>query len=191
MAPEPSQKSDRKVFITVGTTNFDSLITAVLQPAVVDLLQSQGYTTLRVQYGQGVELYQSLYTAELEGVLAKSSMSIGGYAYASGDEITNEIKTSELIISHAGSGTILEALRYQKRIIVVPNESLMDNHQKELANEMAKLNYVIKGSLINLSNSITKSLDFGYKHFPRKGSKMFSEVIEEELDHVDKDKMYG
>ncbi|KAF3922471.1 hypothetical protein AA313_de0207922 [Arthrobotrys entomopaga] len=96
MAQDPSKTPDRKVFVTVGTTNFDPLIKAVLKPSVVSLLQSQGYTTLRVQYGQAAELYQACYTADLEGTLAESSMAIGGYAYASGEEITQEIKTSEL-----------------------------------------------------------------------------------------------
>ncbi|KAK6530134.1 N-acetylglucosaminyldiphosphodolichol N-acetylglucosaminyltransferase catalytic subunit alg13 [Orbilia ellipsospora] len=189
MAPDSSQNTDRKVFVTVGTTNFDPLIKAVLRPSVVSLLQSQGYTTLRVQYGQAAELYQACYTADLESTLAKSSMLIGGYAYASGDEITQEIKTAELVICHAGSGTILECLRYQKRIVTIPNESLMDNHQVELANEMARQKYVIKGDLSDLIPAITQSLTFKYKHFPRQGSKIFSEVMEEELDQADKDKI--
>lgn len=47
----------------------------------------------------------------------------------------------------SGSGSILEALRYQKRIIVVPNETLMDNHQVELAEEMHRQKYVIHSSI--------------------------------------------
>ncbi|KAF3940536.1 hypothetical protein ABW19_dt0207698 [Dactylella cylindrospora] len=183
--------SERKVFITVGTTNFEDLISAVLKPSVVSLLSSQKYTHLRVQYGQAVELYQSCYTAELESIISKSGITISGFAYADGEVITDEFKSSELVISHAGSGSILEALRWQKRIIVVPNESLMDNHQRELADEMARQKYVIKGDLKDLTPAITTSLNFKYKHFPRKGSKIFAEVLEEELEKADKDTMYG
>lgn len=49
----------------------------------------------------------------------------------------------ELIVE--GSGSILDALRFQKRLIVVPNESLMDNHQKELSEELERQGYLIEG----------------------------------------------
>lgn len=44
-----------------------------------------------------------------------------------------------------GSGSVLDALRFQKRLIVVPNESLMDNHQKELSEELERQGYLIEG----------------------------------------------
>ncbi|EWC44157.1 hypothetical protein DRE_06982 [Drechslerella stenobrocha 248] len=186
----PERASDRKVLVTVGTTAFDGLIEAVVRPSVVDLLRSQGYTSIRVQYGTDIDLYKSLCNADLETALAKSDMSISGFAYADGQTITNEIKSAELVISHAGSGTILECLRYQKRIIVVPNQSLMENHQVELANEMAKLEYVINSSLADLTSAIELSTNFQYKHFPRTGRKVFTEIVEEELVKADKDRIY-
>lgn len=38
----------------------------------------------------------------------------------------------------AGSGSIFETLRLRKPLIVVVNEDLMDNHQSELAEELAE-----------------------------------------------------
>ena len=46
-----------------------------------------------------------------------------------------------------GSGTILEAMRLGIRLVVVPNPSLKDNHQKELANELQKQGYVIASNV--------------------------------------------
>jgi len=46
-----------------------------------------------------------------------------------------------------GSGSILEALRYQNPLIVVPNTALLDNHQEELAVAMERLNYLLRGDV--------------------------------------------
>ena len=46
-----------------------------------------------------------------------------------------------------GSGSILEALRIGVPLIVVPNTDLLHNHQVELAEELAKQDYVIYGKI--------------------------------------------
>ncbi|KAG2571107.1 hypothetical protein PVAP13_7KG082016 [Panicum virgatum] len=51
--------------------------------------------------------------------------------------IADYIREASLVISHAGSGSIFETLRLGKPLIVVVNEGLMDNHQSELAEELA------------------------------------------------------
>jgi len=40
-----------------------------------------------------------------------------------------------------GSGSLLQALQLQKQVLVVPNESLMDNHQLDLADELSNQRY--------------------------------------------------
>ena len=49
------------------------------------------------------------------------------------------------MISHAGAGSILETLRVvpvAPKLLVVVNELLMDNHQLELAEELARGSYL-------------------------------------------------
>jgi beta-1,4-N-acetylglucosaminyltransferase len=45
-----------------------------------------------------------------------------------------------------GSGSVLEALHFEKLLVVVPNSSLMDNHQQEVANALSADGYLIKSS---------------------------------------------
>lgn len=52
-----------------------------------------------------------------------------------------------LTASLSGSGSILDALRIRVPLIVVPNTSLLHNHQVELAEELSKQGYLIHGHL--------------------------------------------
>ena len=57
------------------------------------------------------------------------------------------LTAQRLTQSDAGSGTILDGLRFEIPLIVVPNTDLLHNHQVELAEELAKQNYVVHGKL--------------------------------------------
>lgn len=46
-----------------------------------------------------------------------------------------------------GSGSILDAMRIEVPVVVVPNADLLDNHQVELAEVLAEQNYVVHGNL--------------------------------------------
>lgn len=44
---------------------------------------------------------------------------------------------------NSGSGTLLEALGAEKKVIVVVNENLMDNHQVELARQLGNMGCLV------------------------------------------------
>ncbi|RYP90702.1 hypothetical protein DL770_003167 [Monosporascus sp. CRB-9-2] len=69
-----------------------------------------------------------------------------------------------VIISHAGSGSIMDALRVNARLIAVPNPALMDNHQEELAEEMERQGYVVWGKLGSLADAV----EHIEEHVPKK-----------------------
>jgi len=117
--------ASKLVFVTVGTTLFDELIQALDQEDVYDVLFSQGYTDILFQIGRG------LYEPKGTSLLRKSF-------YRFNPEYKQDIEKASLVISHAGAGSIMDALMQQKPLLVVPNENLMDNHQVELADALAE-----------------------------------------------------
>jgi len=67
------------------------------------------------------------------------------------------LRDEGLVVSHAGAGTILDAMRLGLPLIVVPNETLLDNHQEELAEELERQGYVTKSNLAGLPQAIRKA----------------------------------
>lgn len=64
----------------------------------------------------------------------------------------------------AGSGTILDALRLSVPLIVVPNASLLDNHQIELAEALAEQGYVVHGELSKLPQALSDARELAKRH---------------------------
>ncbi|XP_062225323.1 uncharacterized protein LOC133923999 [Phragmites australis] len=117
----------RMVFVTVGTTCFDALVKAVESVEVKEALLQRGYTHLLIQMGRGTYMPSR--------VSSNSTLQVDYFTFS--PSIADYIREASLVISHAGSGSIFETLQLGKPLIVVVNEDLMDNHQSELAEELA------------------------------------------------------
>ncbi|XP_022719331.1 UDP-N-acetylglucosamine transferase subunit ALG13 homolog [Durio zibethinus] len=126
--PEDGAKPKRVVFVTVGTTCFDVLVKVVDSQEVKDELLRRGYTHLLIQMGRGS--YVPTKSTGDDG-----SLDVDYFTFSS--SIADHLRSASLVISHAGSGSIFETLQLGKPLIVVVNEDLMDNHQSELAEELA------------------------------------------------------
>jgi len=135
------------VFVTVGSTKFPQLIKAALSSETIEILVDLGFRELCIQYGTDTELFR-----QSQG---QSKLSITGFDYS--PSIEKEMQKADLIISHAGSkihqlcnclgsGSVLEALHLGKLLIVVPNASLMDNHQTEVAKALSDEGYLLETS---------------------------------------------
>ncbi|KAG7373001.1 glycosyltransferase [Nitzschia inconspicua] len=127
-------RKDRSVFVTVGTTLFDKLIEGVTTPTAVRWMKDQGYNKMTIQYGKG----------QKPTIVSEELFQVVTYDFAS--SLEQDMIQADLIISHAGAGTVMEALRLQKRLMVVINTDLMNNHQTELASAMheRKLLYMVE-----------------------------------------------
>jgi len=121
-----SPSPHRTIFVTVGTTLFEALIDATTTSQALEWMVFRGYTHLIIQYGRG-----SKPTIPKNCVLQVES-------YAFKPTLLDDIQKADLILSHAGAGTVTEVLRLKKRLVVIINTALMGNHQTELANALGE-----------------------------------------------------
>lgn len=121
------------VFVTVGTTDFNGLIKAIDCEYFVETLLAKCCACLVVQVGRGVEPVHLPKICEDRGIKF-----ICFHFKAS---LLEDMQAADLIVCHAGAGSITDALSLQKKVMVVVNESLMNNHQAELARAVVAKGY--------------------------------------------------
>ncbi|KAL4677651.1 hypothetical protein H8959_020325 [Pygathrix nigripes] len=109
------------------TTSFDDLIACVSAPDSLQKTESLGYNRLILQIGRGTVVPEPFST---------ESFTLDVYRYK--DSLKEDIRKADLVISHAGAGSCLEALEKGKPLVVVINGKLMNNHQLELAKQLHK-----------------------------------------------------
>jgi len=93
-------------------------------------MERQGFSSLTLQYGRGTKPEIS------PKDLRHSSLKIQSYNFR--PSLKADMEHADLILSHAGAGTVMEVLRMNKKMVVVINTQLMDNHQMELAGAMSE-----------------------------------------------------
>jgi beta-1,4-N-acetylglucosaminyltransferase len=151
-----ADEQGKRCFVTIGATaGFNKLLEAVLQPSFFAALQDANYAELRIQYGnEGLKIFREKAEKQLESIQKQHGIKVTGFDFNKSG-LDEEMKlakgTSRLnegtVISHAGSGSIVDALRVSVPLIVVPNTELLHNHQMELAEVLAEQNYVVHGNL--------------------------------------------
>lgn len=162
-------------FVTIGATaSFDSLISAALSPEFLGALQASNYTDLVLQHGaEGSLILKEFHRTFGKSDANEWGINVYGFDFNKqglGEEMRaargSPADTEGVVVSHAGmnessktlgwincnlgsigSGSILDALRISVPLIVVPNPTLLDNHQVELAEELATQGYVVHGHL--------------------------------------------
>jgi UDP-N-acetylglucosamine transferase subunit ALG13 len=114
------------IFVTVGTDGpFDRLVAAVDQWAGKsgrgDVVAQIGNTKLRPRF-------------------------MRVYPFLDPPQFTEYFTAAELVIAHAGMGTILSALRYQKPLVIMPRQAALgeqrNEHQLATARRLQKMGKV-------------------------------------------------
>ncbi|OII72765.1 glycosyl transferase [Cryptosporidium ubiquitum] len=146
------------VLVTVGTTQFDLLIQQVDKVEFHDQLLECGYRNLFIQYGSGEYVPKQRKVRHSNN--CNESKEYDKILEIKATPYMKEIIYSDydLIIGHAGAGTILNSLRNNRKMIVVINESLMDNHQVELATQLHNDKHLIAINNMNDLRSTIKTI---------------------------------
>ncbi|KAK9319133.1 glycosyl transferase [Lipomyces orientalis] len=165
-----------KVLVTTGATYpFDGLVKLVFTQRVLKALSNLGVTHLRIQYGKTPKsriVYENC-VENCQTVIQSTGINVNGFGMT--EDMATEIRSSWLVISHAGTGTILDTLRSpspKPRLIVVPNAILMDGHQAEVAAAMEDMNCLLyaKSATEDSIISAFDKLDRQFAELPEKKS---------------------
>jgi len=178
-------KTGGNVFVTVGTTRFDALIQAIDSQAFLRVLKSKGFSSLKIQLGKGNYIPQHIGALE-EGQASlkdqrKDLERIAVSFYRFKPSIADDMRGADLIISHAGAGSIVEALRLGKSLVVVVNELLMDNHQLELAQAMQERGFLKCTYPSSLETDVEEVELDSFKSFPPPNFKAFPRLLDETM----------
>jgi beta-1,4-N-acetylglucosaminyltransferase len=143
----------KTVFLTVGSTKFESLVDRLLDDDILEILNSNGFNQLIMQVGNGKHKNKNI--VDLHSPKAfETRFKQAVYVYNYKTTIVDDLRAADLVISHAGAGSIIESLELNKQVIVVVNEALMDNHQYELAEKMQSEHYLIHSLCKDLGEKI-------------------------------------
>ncbi|KAI6749155.1 hypothetical protein HG531_008102 [Fusarium graminearum] len=156
---------DRVCLVTVGATaGFKTLIDSVLSVSYWQYIVSQGFTELHVQCGPdaaSAKQQLTLLQDEIPSGLTIEIFDVKKNLMKEEMILCKDLQGQRqlgLVISHAGTGTILDAWKMGLPIVVVPNTELLDDHQAEMAKHLSKEGYAIisSGSTEDLKEAIHK-----------------------------------
>ena len=168
-----------KAFITVGTTEFEKLIETINQEETIQSLLNLGIKELTIQYGHGKIIPEEKLGMKINSFRTKPS-------------ILDEFEKADLIITHAGAGSVRESLQMKKPTIVVINDTLMHNHQTEMAQKLSELEAVTYCASPNQLLEILKTYKIEQKKDVifkgKEHEKMMSDLLKEWCELDDKKK---
>lgn len=107
------------IFVTVGTTAFDSLIKAM------DDISNRVKEPIICQIADGKYLPKNCEYFRFKPTLEE------------------EFHNADLVICHGGAGTLFKLLELNKKTISIPNLERKDKHQTDLIDALSEGNYII------------------------------------------------
>ncbi|KAL1116284.1 hypothetical protein AAG570_005779, partial [Ranatra chinensis] len=134
---------------------------------LLQALKKRGCKRLILQFGNGTFVPET-------GI--NSGIQIESYRFK--DSLAKDMAKADVVISHAGAGSCLEALEAKKKLLVVVNDSLMHNHQVELAEKLHQEGYLHFTTCGELP-MVLETVDFlNIKSYPKSESSVFAKYID-------------
>ncbi|AMG53714.1 PssE/Cps14G family polysaccharide biosynthesis glycosyltransferase [Citrobacter amalonaticus] len=145
-----------KYFITVGTTKFDSLIRAADKYALDNKLNNFIFQIADGSYVPNNGEYISFVS-----------------------DIDHYYDWADVVITHAGAGSIYRLLELRKKIIIVPNLERIDKHQNDIAAFMSQHQHaLVVWNLSELNSAMEKVSTFSPIPYDKDLFFKFDEIIQ-------------
>lgn len=161
----------RQLLVTTGATvTFVALLQRVLDRGFMETVLELKYENFVIQFGSSEESLKLVKELTNEYTTLERDESMNRYiGYFMGlklifvpfdvDFVTNYIQESSVVISHAGTGSIMDTLRgSQARLLVVVNTTLKDNHQLEIGRAFESLGVLKIANLDTMGDSLREVL---------------------------------
>lgn len=167
------------LFVTVGSTKFDDLIETVCSEGFQNRALTHGYDSWVVQFGSS--------TCRCIGNIDRSKIELLAFDY--NDNIDDYFAIADLIISHGGTGSILDGIRgpafLEKRdsipkVVVVPNHSLLHDHQSQICEKLHEQG-VVDMKTLNRLHEIFNREDSEYRKLHLCNDSVFKNLFTEFL----------
>ena len=160
------------IFVTLGTQDkpFKRLIKAVEKQVMLGNIKEE----VIVQAGC------TKYKTKLENIKILQYMSI--------NEFNKNLEKAKIVITHAGAGTIIQALEKNKKVIASARIKVygehVNNHQEQISDNFSNSGYVLPlRSFRKINEVIEQAKEFKPKKFESNNEK-FIENIEKEIEDL-------
>lgn len=192
--------------VTVGTTQFDSLIQGVYSEEIAGQLQRLEISHVILQVGQGSLPFGSIppdafWEAPLGDALppdadtawhvpasasgtgvAWSHWGIHWLAVRFSPDLPGWLSSMHAVICHAGAGSSFGAARACSRVLLVPNPALQGNHQAELASAFAEAGWAYTCTTAALAHGVTQLAEPCSGEVPPSRADEYAQWIQRALD---------
>ena len=146
-----------KIFVTVGNTQYNSLVKTIDETLSSD------------EFEVTIQLADGHYTPKNHQFFRFS------------DNVKPYFDDADVVITHAGAGTVFQLLEDKARMVVIPNHDRVDTHQLDLAqyvdqNKFASVCY----DLTKIKECVMAAVEDNYNEYrntPFRGYGLISELI--------------